>query len=464
VSLDASLYGRLPTAKERRDEGAAQREAVPIDAHADVYLPAQRGPALELLKAQDVTRIPELVPIRYGRMMSDPFSYFRGAAAVMAADLSPGPRTTMNVQLCGDAHLVNFGLFSSPERRLVFDANDFDETLPGPFEWDVKRLVTSCVLAGVQAGFPGKQRRRVVREATRAYHAAMSAAADMAPLDVWYVRLDYDELVGLQQLDKRDRKLTEQVRERADLRTSLGALEKLTEVVDGRRVIRSRPPLIVRLGPEPLEDTRQQVDSRYDEYLSTLQPNRRSVLRQYRVEDIALKVVGVGSVGTRCFIVLLEAGDGQPLFLQLKEAGPSVLEAHLGPSEYGQAGQRVVTGQQQIQATSDVFLGWARFAHDDGSSIDYYFRQLWDGKYSPALRKMSPEQLGTYARLCGVALARAHARSGHPAMIAGYLGDGIAFTDAMVTYAVAYAELTESDHAELVAAVERGEVPATAGV
>jgi uncharacterized protein (DUF2252 family) len=408
--------------------------------------------------------MPDLVPIRYGRMMADPYSYFRGAAAVMASDLSHGPRTTATVQLCGDAHLANFGLFSSPERRLVFEANDFDETLPGPFEWDVKRLVASCVLAGGQAGLSTKQQGRVVREATRAYHGAMSLAAEMAPLDVWYFRLDYEELLGLRQLDKRDRKVAEKVRQRANLRTSLGALEKLTEVVEGRRVIRTRRPLIVRLDPELLEHTRQRLDALYDEYLSSLQPNRRSLLGRYRVEDIALKVVGVGSVGTRCFIVLFQDGDGQPLFLQLKEAGPSVLEAHLGPSEYEQAGQRVVIGQQQIQATSDVFLGWARFTNDAGSTTDYYFRQLWDGKYSAAVRSMSHEQLGTYARLCGVALARAHARSGQPAAIAGYLGDGVAFTDAMVTYAVAYAELTRSDHTELVAAIERGEVPATSGI
>ncbi len=337
VNVGASLYGRSLTSSERRDEGLALREAVPVDALADLNLPAARRPALELLRAQDVTRIPWLVPVRYGRMMADPFSFFRGAAAVMAADLSAGPRTTATVQLCGDAHLANFGLFSSPERRLVFDANDFDETLPGPFEWDVKRLATSCVLAAGEAGLSGKQRRSVAREATCAYHAAISAAAAMAPLDVWYFRLDYDELLGLQQLDERDQKLAEKAGERANLKTNLGAWDKLTEVVDGRRIIRTRRPIVVRLEPDQLLRVRQELDSMFEGYLSTLPPNRRSLLRRYGVADVALKVVGVGSVGTRCFVVLLQAGDGQPLFLQLKEAGPSVLEAELGPSQFEQA-------------------------------------------------------------------------------------------------------------------------------
>ena len=438
------------------------REVVPIEAHGDLHLPVghERRPALDVLRAQDATRLTDLVPIRYGRMMASPFSFFRGAAAVMASDLSSGPRTTAAVQLCGDAHLANFGMFLSPERRLVFDVNDFDETLRGPFEWDVKRLVTSCVLAGREAGLGAKQRRRLVVEATGGYHAAIAAAAAMAPLDVWYFRLDYDDLVGLVDLDKRDRKVVAKARQQANLRTSLGALDKLTEVVDGKRVIKTRRPLIVGLGPDELDEFRQQLDVLIDEYLSTLQANRRSLLGRYTIQDVAMKVVGVGSVGTRCFVVLLQSGDGQPLFLQLKEAGQSVLEAHLGPSDHDQAGQRVVVGQQEIQAASDVFLGWARFSDDDGSSVDYYFRQLRDGKYSPSLRHMGPEQLRSYGRLCGVALGRAHARSGQPALIAGYLGDGVELTDAMIDFAVAYAELTEADHAQLVAAVDRGDIEA----
>jgi uncharacterized protein (DUF2252 family) len=458
------LYTRLPTAGERREQGVALREAVPLAAHADLHLPADRRPALELLQAQDATRMAEYVPIRYGRMMANPFSYFRGAAAVMASDLATTPWTTAAVQLCGDAHLANFGLFYSAERRLVFDVNDFDETLPGPFEWDVKRLATSCVLAGQEAGFSGKQKRAVVREAISAYFGAMNIAAAMSPLELWYFRLDYDSLIDLRQLDKRDRKLAEKTRQKAGRRTSIGALAKLTDVVDGRRIITSRPPLVVRLEPEQLERAQAQVLALLDEYLSTLQPNRRTLLRRYSVEDVALKVVGVGSVGTRCLIVLLQADEDQPLFLQLKEAGPSVLENHLGPSEHDQAGQRVVTGQQEIQATSDVFLGWASFVNQDDSVVHYYFRQLWDGKYSPTIGAMSPEQLEAYGRLCGVALARAHARSGHPAVLAGYLGDGVAFTEAIVAYASAYAKLTVADHAELVAAVEHGDVHATPGV
>ncbi len=459
-----SIADRCPTVEERREEGLGLREAVPLEAHAELHLTADRPPALELLQAQDATRLPELVPIRYGRMMADAFSYYRGAAAVMAADLAAAPHTATKVQLCGDAHIANFGVFFSPERQLVFDANDFDETLPGPFEWDVKRLAASCVLAARHAGCGGKQRRAIAGDALRAYCSAITFAAMMTPLDLWYFRLDYDRLLELTNLDKRDRKFADKTRQRAGQRTSLGALAKLTEVVDGRRVITSKPPLVVRLDPEALQHARNHIDALLDEYLSTMPPNRRSLLRRYTVEDVAIKVVGVGSVGTRCFIVLLQADDEQPLFLQLKEAGPSVLEAHLGPSEHTQAGQRVVTGQEEIQASSDVFLGWARFINEHGDRTDYYFRQLWDGKYSPNLKTMSAEQLGAYARLCGVALARAHARSGHPATISGYIGDGLAFTEAIVSYASAYAAVSEADYAELQAAVERGDVVATPGV
>jgi uncharacterized protein (DUF2252 family) len=360
--------------------------------------------------------------------------------------------------------MANFGLFFSPERRLVFDANDFDETLPGPFEWDVKRLAASCVLAVRHVGGTGKERRNTVRETVRAYHRAMTAAAEMTPLDLWYFRLDSDALPTSRELAKRDRKLLDKSVQRASQRTSLGALAKLTEVVAGRRIIKSRPPLVIRLPPEELAHAHGRLAELLDEYLATLPPNRRSLLRRYTISDVARKVVGVGSVGTRCLIVLLEADDDQPLFLQMKEAVPSVLEAHLGPSEHDQAGQRVVTGQEEIQAASDVFLGWARYNKADGSTTDYYFRQLWDGKYSPALRELSPAQLDEYGRLCGAALARAHARSGHPSMIAGYLGDGVSFTEAVVAYAVAYAQASESDYAELLAAVERGEIPATPGV
>jgi uncharacterized protein (DUF2252 family) len=450
--------------QERRDEGVAMREAVPLEAHAELSLPAPRPPALSLLQAQDASRLADLVPVRYGRMMADAFAYYRGAAAVMAADLAPAPRTAARVQLCGDAHIANFGLFYSPERRLVFDVNDFDETLPGPFEWDVKRLATSCVLAVRRAGGNGKQRRNTVREAMGAYQRAMKAAAEMTPLDLWYFRLDTDALATPNQLAKRDRKLVDRAIARAGQRTSLGAEAKLTEVVDGRRVIKSRPPLIERLPSEELEGARDRLEALFEEYLSTLLPNRRTLFRRYRVVDAARKVVGVGSVGTRCLIVLLLADDDQPLFMQMKEAGSSVLEAHLGPSEHAQAGQRVVTGQEEIQAASDVFLGWARYDKADGETTDYYFRQLWDGKYSPTLNGLPPEQLDAYGRLCGAALARAHARSGHPATIAGYLGDDDAFAEAMVTHACSYADVVKADYAKLLAAVAAGEVAATPGI
>jgi uncharacterized protein (DUF2252 family) len=463
VSAAVSIVDPCPSVDERRDEGVALREAVPLESHAALNLPADRRPSLDILREQDATRLPQLVPVRYGRMIADVFAFYRGGAAVMAADLAYSPRTTATVQLCGDAHMANFGLFYSPERRLIFDANDFDETLPGPFEWDVKRLAASCVLAMEQVGGTKKERRNTVRAAVGSYCRAINAAAAMTPLDLWYFRLDYDVLATTQ-LFKGGRKLVDRAAERAGQRTSLGALNKLTEVVDGQRVIKSRPPLVIRLPRDELEEARSGLDTMVDEYLSSLLPNRRTLLRRYRVVDAARKVVGVGSVGTRCLIVLLLADDDQPLFLQLKEATASVLEAHLGPSPHEQAGQRVVTGQEEIQAASDVFLGWARYVRPDGSRTDFYFRQLWDGKYSPQLRSLTPPQLDAYARLCGAALARAHARSGHPAVIAGYLGDGAIFTEAVVKYAIDYAALTETDHAELLRAVADGTIEATPGV
>jgi len=463
VSAATSIVDPCPSIDERRDEGVALRETVPLESHAELNLPTDRRPAVDILAEQDASRLPDLVPVRYGRMMADVFAFYRGAAAVMAADLADSPRTTATVQLCGDAHMANFGLFYSPERRLIFDANDFDETLPGPFEWDVKRLATSCALAMEQVGGTKKERRNTVRAAIRAYCRAINATAAMTPLDLWYFRLDYD-LLATTQLFKGGRKLVDRAAERAGQRTSLGALNKLTEVVDGKRVIKSRPPLVMRLPRDELEEARGGLDAMVDEYLSSLLPNRRTLLRRYTVADAARKVVGVGSVGTRCLIVLLLADDDQPLFLQMKEATASVLEAHLGPSPHEQAGQRVVTGQEEIQAASDVFLGWARYVRPDGSGTDYYFRQLWDGKYSPQLHSLTPVQLDAYARLCGAALARAHARSGHPATIAGYLGDGAVFTEALVQYAMGYAALTETDHAELLRAVANGTVEATPGV
>jgi len=453
------LPWHMRSTQEQRDEGKALREATPIGSLADLRLPLNRPSALSILQGQDTYRVQRLLPIRYGRMSADSFAYFRGSAAVMAADLAAGERTATLVQLCGDAHLANFGLFQSPERRLVFDINDFDETLPGPFEWDVKRLVASCAL--VRPGQSKSHGRALIHETATAYCQAIKRASEVSPLEMWYYRLDYDDMVALRKNNRKDK-----TREHANLRTNLGAMNKLTERIDGHHQIKTRWPLVTRLDEEQAVVAREQYDKLWGGYLDSLPPNRRTLLSRYTIEDMAMKVVGVGSVGTRCWIILLLSGDGDPLFLQLKEASPSVLEKHLGKSQYRKAGQRVVLGQEEIQAASDVFLGWAsttRQGAAKGTPIDYYFRQLWDGKFSPTLA-MPESVLRDYARLCAIALARAHARSGLAGVLHGYLGDGQEFAQAMTTYALAYADVAKMDHTELLDAVARGDVEAQPGI
>jgi uncharacterized protein (DUF2252 family) len=373
----------------------------------------------------------------------------------MAADLAAGPRTDLHVQLCGDAHLSNFGLFSSPERRLVFDVNDFDETLPGPFEWDVKRLAASVVVAGRNNGLDAKANRRIVRASTAAYRRAIARASAKDPLEVFYYKLDFDQLTDELGRSTKDRKRIDKTRKKAARKNSLGAFAKLTDIVDGRRVIVSNPPLIVALTDDERDSEMSLVEAFFDDYRATLYGDRRQLLDQYSLSDLARKVVGVGSVGTRCLIALFESGDGQPLFLQVKEATASVLEAHLGPSGFDQAGQRVVDGQRIIQATPDALLGYARFERKN-QTLDFYLRQLWDGKASAEVETMTTEILQRYAETCGAALARAHARSGDAAMIDGYLGDDDTFDRAIAAFAEAYADRTERDYAELTADVDAG--------
>jgi uncharacterized protein (DUF2252 family) len=446
------------TRAERRAIGEAHRRELPLESHAEIPVRANRADPIGILTGQDVARRPELVPIRHGRMSASPFTFYRGAAAVMASDLAQVPATELGVQLCGDAHLANFGIFNGPDRRLIFDLNDFDETLPGPFEWDVKRLAASVIVAGRDNEVSDKAARKAARRAVRKYRDVMAEAAGMDPLRLHYHRLEIDALIdGLGgDVSRRQRRIVD----KAQSKNSLRAFEKLTEIVDGERRIVDDPPLIMRL--DILDDAaRHDVRDFYEQYLASLPLARRRVIERYRLTDVAHKVVGVGSVGTLCLIVLLETGDGEPLFLQFKEATTSVLEAHVGASEFEQSGRRVVEGQRLMQAASDVFLGWARF-HSQvvDRTVDFYFRQLWDGKGSADVAAMDGRALRRYAELCGGALALAHARTGDAAMISGYLGDDKTFDRAIGEFAVAYADLTESDHATHVAAIDRGDIEA----
>lgn len=441
---------------QRRAAGAAHRSEVPLDQHAQVPDPAERAEPIAVLTSQDGSRLPELVPIRHGRMSASAFTFYRGAAAVMASDLSSMPSTGLHVQLCGDAHLSNFGLFNGPDRRLVFDLNDFDETLPGPFEWDVKRLAASLVVAARDNGLPDDKADRAALAALAGYRTTMSTVAEADPLELHYYRLELDEIID--RLEPKDRQRTAKAASKARSKNSLKAFAKLTDEVDGRRRIIDDPPLVTRL--DVLEDSsRDDIRRFFDDYLATLPLARRRVLQRYRLIDVAHKVVGVGSVGTRCFILLCETGDGDPLFLQLKEATASVLEPYLGASEHPHAGQRVVEGQRLMQAAGDVFLGWARFhILRDDRSVDFYLRQLWDGKASAAIENYGPRRLRGYGEVCGAALALAHARSGDAATISGYLGDDDTFDRAIVEFATAYADITERDHEQHLAAIARGEI------
>ena len=384
---------------------------------------------MELLEEQAATRVPELVPIRYGRMLTSPFAFYRGAALLMAADLAGAPRTTLKVQLCGDAHLSNFGGFAAPDRRLVFSVNDFDETLPGPFEWDLKRLVASCAVAGRANGFSRKEREKVNLAVGRTYREAMSGFAQMRALDTWYARLDVDEL--RREWDagatKAEKKRFERNLAKSRTKDSMRAFDKLTRLVDGEPQIISDPPLIVPinelLGPDQAQAFVDTIRVIIRSYRRSLPADRRLLLERFRYVDSARKVVGVGSVGTRAWVVLMIGNDGNdPLFLQIKEAEASVLEPFLGKSKFANHGQRVVEGQRLMQTASDIMLGWFRTAGIDGVTRDFYIRQLWDGKASAIVETMSQRGLKVYAEICARTLACAHARSGDAVAIAAYLG------------------------------------------
>jgi uncharacterized protein (DUF2252 family) len=422
-----------------------------------LHQPAPDRPdPVAILDAQARTRLPELVPIRHGRMLASPFAFYRGAAAVMAADLGAQPHTSLEVQLCGDAHLSNFGIFASPERTLVFDLNDFDETLPGPFEWDVKRLATSFIVAGRTLGWKRSFAQRLVTYAVGSYRLRMAEYAGRGALENWYSRIALEDLRAY--LPKDRQVGIDLIARNAARRDNLGALNKLTEVVDGRRRLIHRPPLTVRIDAPDLDERLRQI---FRDYRQTLSPERRQLLGRYRLVDLARKVVGVGSVGTRCWVVYLEGVDeADPLFLQVKEAQASVLEPYLGRAVERHHGRRVVNGQRRIQAASDVFLGW--ITGPEGPH--YYWRQLWDAKLSADLERFRAPGLLAYARACGWALARAHARSGDPISIATYMGTSGRFERSMLAFADAYADQNERDHAALSTAVREGRLAAEEGV
>ncbi|MEU2913466.1 DUF2252 domain-containing protein [Streptomyces massasporeus] len=457
------------TPEERVARGKAARSTTPRSSHADFSPPPKRPDPVETIEKQSATRVPELVPIRYGRMTEAPFRFYRGAAAIMAADLAETPRSGIRVQCCGDAHMLNFRLLASPERRLMFDINDFDETLPGPWEWDVKRLAASLVIAGRANGFSAKQRASVVRAAVRSYRERMRMLAGMGNLDVWYTHFDADELQQqfAPKADARRRDRWERTRERARAHDTLQVFEKLTHVVDGRRQIASDPPLLIRLEdllPKLERDAlKKEISRLVERYGQTLQTDRRFLLESYRVADVARKVVGVGSVGTRCWIILLLGKDDEdPLFLQAKEADESILAPYVGGSEFATQGERVVAGQRLMQATSDIFLGWERVLGIDGRQRDFYVRQLRDWKGIAVAESLSPKVMTLFGTLCGATLARAHARSGDRIAIAAYLGGGDVFDRSLATFAELYADQNEKDHQALVDAVKSGRVKAEA--
>lgn len=465
------MVGGRPNPEQLREHGREVRQRVPRSSHAGFQPAPDRADPLETLAQQDRARVPELVPIRYGRMSASPFAYFRGQAAVMAADLASTPTTGITAQLCGDAHLANFGTFATPERRMVYDINDFDETLPGPFDWDLKRLSASLVIAATHRGFGDEAGSDAVRSATHTYRTKMHELADADVLDVWYQSVaDHDILEGLDdrvadgELEADAPAAARKLFDRAQRRTSQQAARKLTEVVDGEVRFREDPPILSRAAMPA--DGLERVSYYLQDYRESLPAYRQQVLSRFEVIDVARRVVGVGSVGTRAYVVLLHGRTADdPLILQVKEAGPSVLEQHLGANPLPPAGRRVVEGQHLMQSASDLFLGWLSTSELDGQERDYYVRQFRDKKGSVDLERIrSPKRLVAYASLCGGLLAAAHARSGEPAEIAGYLGTGGRFEESLVAFSHDYADVNESDHARLLEAIADGRIDAEIGV
>jgi uncharacterized protein (DUF2252 family) len=477
VGKQSLLHDSYGSVESRVERGKSLRKQVPRTSQGG-YAPApDRRDPIEVLEQQAATRVAQLLPIRYGRMASSPFAFFRGAAAVMAMDLATTPVSGIKAQVCGDAHLVNFGIYNSPERRLVFDLNDFDETLPGPWEWDVKRLAASLVVAGRDNGFSETDTSMVVRSGIEQYRLAMAGFAGQRNLDVWYSRMEIDAVLAdlRDRMDKQQSKAVKRNIAKFASRDNMQAFAKLTTEVDGVPRFASTPPLVVPL--RELASSPEYAGTDADtwiaeaskrvlaDYRRSLDDDRRHLIGQYEYADLARKVVGVGSVGTRAWIVLMLGRDSSdPLILQFKEAGASVLEPYVGASQYDQGGHRVVAGQRLMQAASDIFLGWYRGKGVDAVDRSFYIRQLRDGKGSIDVAAMDPASLRAYAGLCAWTLARAHARSGDRVAIASYLGTSRSFDDAMVTFSHLYAEQNQRDHAALVAAIADGRITALSGV
>ena len=457
------------TVAESRAIGRAARKAAPRSVHGSWTPAPDRPDPLALLRAQDDERLANLVPLRWGRMSASPCAFYRGSTAVMAADLAPLPRSGLIAQLCGDAHLSNFGLYGSPERELLFDVNDFDETLPGPFEWDLKRLAASVVLASRDNGFAEDVAHEMALTAARSYREHMTAYAEMRELDVWYSHVVADDLLALvracgaadaatKATVKARLKATQRGLVKARGRDSLQAAGSLTEVVDGSRRIVDQPPLIVHFEEHEESEAAYHLVSQYK---ATLEDDRRALLDRFAFADVVRKVVGVGSVGTRCFMVLLLGRDtDDPLFLQVKEAGPSVLEPHLGKSRFIHGGHRVVAGQRLMQAASDIFLGWMTGRSD---KRNYYFRQLRDMKGSIETELLGPPGMQILVAACGWTLARGHARSGQRIAIASYLGASDRFDQAIASFAKSYADQAEKDYEALIEAIKQGKIPVETG-
>jgi uncharacterized protein (DUF2252 family) len=460
-----------PSLADRAARGKARRAEVRRRSHGEWAPPPDRGDPVELLEEQAHTRVPELIPIRYGRMLVSPFTFYRGGAKLMAADLAREPRTGLQVQLCGDAHLSNFGAFAAPDRRMIFSINDFDETLPGPFEWDVKRLIASFAVAGRDRGFSAKERQVVNLRVARAYREAMAEFAGLRTLDLWYTRLNLDEAAERFRFEAtpKERKRFERNVAKARSKDSLRAFAKLTHIVDGEPRIAADPPLITPIEDVATEMEREQLEAfmraAIRSYRRTLSRDRRSLLERFRYVHAARKVVGVGSVGTRAWIVLMLGRDGEdPLLLQAKEAQASVLEPALGRSTFTSHGQRVVEGQRLMQAASDIMLGWIRVEAHDGVKRDFYIRQLWDSKGSALVESMTPNTMGAYADVCAWTLARAHARSGDAVAIATYLGSSDAFDGALAAFAETYADQNERDYEALADAADSGRIAVERGL